>query len=250
MAPTSLAAVPEGDGHPAEALRGRADADRCGEVRGHRADQRPVLLPRTRAWPDRSQWVKDRRLLAAAYAVVSYPTADDPGAARRRRGPYDGKDRLGALRNVGYQAALFTVGEMRKVGLQDPDRVDRRRAGPALPLERRPAGQRGGGRGDGARLPRQGYQIGFYSTPHMWGEIVGGWRYPLPSGVRPAQRGEPEALRRCQKDWSFAGGPGVIGQWVEDGRDRNVMCPGAGGSRPLVRPAVTPAPGRHTFSRR
>jgi hypothetical protein len=33
-------------------------------------------------------------------------------------------------------------------------------------------------------------------------------------------------LSRCGDDWVIQGGSGVLGQWVEAGRDRNVTCPG------------------------
>ena len=59
------------------------------------------------------------------------------------------------------------------------------------------------------------------------GGIVGRLRSGAPEWRPAGARGLDEALRRCRDDWSFGGGPGVLGQWVEDGRDRNVVCPGA-----------------------
>ena len=33
-------------------------------------------------------------------------------------------------------------------------------------------------------------------------------------------------MSRCGEDWSIQGGNGVLGQWVQDRRDKNVTCPG------------------------
>ena len=73
-----------------------------------------------------------------------------------------------------------------------------------------------------------GFRTGFYSTPSLWTRVVGGLRVGSPEWRAAGQTSEAEALSRCGDDWSFQGGPGVFGQWVEDGRDRNVTCPGIG----------------------
>jgi hypothetical protein len=72
-----------------------------------------------------------------------------------------------------------------------------------------------------------GFRIGFYSIPSLWTRVVGTLRFGAPEWRPAGERGVAEALSRCADDWSFQGGPGVLGQWVEDGRDRNVTCPGA-----------------------
>ena len=35
-----------------------------------------------------------------------------------------------------------------------------------------------------------------------------------------------------RRDWVIQGGTGVLGQWVEGQRDRNVTCPGASAQMP------------------
>jgi hypothetical protein len=72
-----------------------------------------------------------------------------------------------------------------------------------------------------------GYRIGFYSIESLWTRVVGSLRFEAPEWRPAGERGLAEALNRCGDDWSFQGGPGVLGQWVEDSRDRNVTCPGA-----------------------
>jgi hypothetical protein len=171
-------------------------------------------------------WVKERRLLAAAYAVVSYPderTLSELGD----KGPYAGTSKLGALRNVGYQAALFNVDTMRRVGLRTPvvwiDVEPVTHFDWSLDVVANGAVVQGTARG----YRDAGFRIGFYSIGSLWTKVVGSLRFGDPEWRPAGARGLAEALDRCGDDWSFQGGRGVLGQWVEDGRDRNVTCPGA-----------------------
>jgi hypothetical protein len=172
------------------------------------------------------QWVKERHLMAAAYSVVSFP--DDRTVAQLRDdGPYDGRTRLGALRNVGYQAALFNVATMKRVGMQTPvvwiDVEPVNHFDWSADLVANAAVVEGVARG----YRDAGFRIGFYSIESLWTRVVGSLRFGAPEWHPAGERGLGEALNRCGDDWSFQGGRGVLGQWVEDHRDRNVTCPGA-----------------------
>ncbi|GAB6985963.1 hypothetical protein [Nocardioides pyridinolyticus] len=68
---------------------------------------------------DQVAWVRERGLMAAAYAVASFPD-DDAVAEHVGTGPYDGGTELGALANTGYQQALANVVTMRAAGLASP----------------------------------------------------------------------------------------------------------------------------------
>ena len=175
---------------------------------------------------DQVAWVRQRHLLAAAYSVVSFP--DDATLARwRDRGPFPGQTRLGGLRNVGYQAALYNLDTMRRAGLQSP--VIWIDVEPVIGFDwsadvvANAAVVQGMERG----YRDAGFRTGYYSIGSLWTRVVGGLRSGAPEWRPAGSRGLGEALRRCGDDWSFGGGPGVLGQWVEDGRDRNVICPGA-----------------------
>ena len=174
---------------------------------------------------DQVQWVKDRHLMAAAYAVNSYP--DQQTLARYgSKGPYDGSTRLGALKNVGYQQALFNLATMQAAGLRTP--IVWLDVEPVPVFEWSPdrvanaAVVEGAARG----YTDSGYQIGAYSTPALWDSVVGDLTLGVPEWRAAGQTSQDEALRRCQGDWSFQGGRGVLGQWVEGSRDRNITCPG------------------------
>jgi hypothetical protein len=172
------------------------------------------------------EWVKQRHLLAAAYSVVSYPDARTV-AQLGDRGPFPGETRLGALRNVGYQAALYNIDTMRRAGLETP--VVWIDVEPVTHFDWSPdvvanaAVVQGMERG----YRDAGFRIGYYSIASLWTRVVGSLRTGAPEWRPAGERGLREAISRCGDDWSFGGGPGVLGQWVEDGRDRNVTCPGA-----------------------
>lgn len=174
---------------------------------------------------DQVSWVRDRGLLAAAYAVVSLP--DDATVARLHAdGPYDGASRLGALANAGYQQALANVVTMRRAGLTTPVVwVD---VEPVPDFEWSADTVANGAVVEGAVRGYQyaGYRVGVYSTPALWAGVVGDLALGLPEWRAAGQTSRAEALDRCGEDWSIQGGAGVLAQWVEAERDQDLTCPG------------------------
>jgi hypothetical protein len=175
------------------------------------------------------QWVRERGLMASAYAVASFP--DGPTLRRLRgKGPYDGSTRLGALRNVGYQQALVNVATMQSAGLVSPIVwVD---VEPVLLFdwsmddEANAAVVVGAAQG----YSDAGYAVGTYSTPALWELVVGSLDLGLPEWRAAGLTSRAEALRRCRPDWTIQGGDAVMGQWVVGSRDLDITCPGVGRS--------------------
>lgn len=170
-------------------------------------------------------WVRERALMAAAYAVASHP--DDRAIAEQGgTGPYDGDTRLGALANTGYQQALTNVATLRRAGLSTP----------AIWVDVEPVADFDWSgdavanaavvEGAVAAYDDAGYRVGIYSTPALWAGVVGDFALGLPEWRAAGQTSRTEALARCGEDWSIQGGEAVLGQWVEDRRDQNVTCPG------------------------
>jgi len=174
---------------------------------------------------DQVDWARERGLWTAAYAIVTFP---DRRTLERLgdEGPYDGSTRLGALRNVGHQAALFNVASMAKAGLPSPIVWVDVEPVASFPWSGDPVANAAVVEGALRGYRDSGVRTGFYSTPVLWREVVGGASFGGPEWRAAGQTSMDEALRRCRDDWSFQGGPGVMGQWVEDNRDRNVTCPG------------------------
>ncbi len=177
---------------------------------------------------DQVRWVRERRLMAAAYAVASYP--DDAALTEHgTSGPYDGATVLGPLANTGYQQALANVVTMRRAGLASPvvwvDVEPVRDFAWSGDREANAAVVEGAVRG----YRDAGYRVGVYSTPALWAGVVGGLALGLPEWRAAGQTSRTEARDRCGADWSIQRGPAVLAQWVEDGRDLDLTCPGTSG---------------------
>lgn len=185
---------------------------------------------------------RERDLLTAAYALTTFPTppqleeyADD--------GPFDASTRDGQLRNVGWSQAQFTVAQMRAVGLDVPFLwFDVEPVNP----ERRPPWSDSGR--DNAQVvlgalrgyQAEGFDVGFYSTPALWQQVVGAGLPELRGHFEwrtAGRRGRDVALTRCGDDAtnSFQGGPAVLAQWYDNTRDDDVTCPGFSGPESLER---------------
>ncbi|MCZ4500305.1 MAG: hypothetical protein JWQ74_2860 [Marmoricola sp.] len=175
---------------------------------------------------DQLRWVKDRHLLGAAYAVHSTP---DTATLRKYgdRGPFRGSTRLGALSNAGYSAAGYNVASMRAARLFTPIVWIDVEPVPRFDWGSDTAANAAVIAGAARGYTDAGYTVGYYSTPALWRRVVGTLRTGAPEWRAAGQTSMAEALSRCGPDWSFQGGEAVFGQWVEDGRDRNVTCPGA-----------------------
>jgi len=173
------------------------------------------------------QWVRDRRLMAAAYAVTSYPDA----ATLRRfgdEGPYDEETRLGALSNVGYQQALFNVATMQSADLVSPviwiDVEPVTLFVWSTDVEANAAVVAGAAQA----YSDAGYAIGTYSTPVLWEAVVGSLSLGSPEWRAAGLTSRAEALRRCRPDWNIQGGDAVMAQWVAHHRDLDITCPVVG----------------------
>lgn len=174
---------------------------------------------------DQVAWVRERGLLAAAYSVLSHPE-DHHLEQTRQGGPFDGASRLGALRNSGYQQALFNVNTMKQAGLESPIVWLDVEPVPDFDWPADIEGNRAVVEGAIRGYTDLGYQVGVYSLESMWTRIVGDWQLGLPEWRPAGQTSREAALARCDERWMFQGGTAVMVQWVEHDRDRNLTCPG------------------------
>jgi len=219
---------PKGLGIPERPTQGQPMPTRAAEFVILGLTNGPSFTPNP-CLADQVDWVEERSLLGAAYAVHSFPsvkTLRQYGAS----GPFDAGSRAGKLRNAGHAAARFNIGSMRQAGLETPAvwiDVEPVRLFPwSGSTVANTAVVQGAVRG----YRDAGYRIGFYSTKLLWRRIVGDFRTGAPEWRAAGQTSMAEALNRCGADWSFQGGKAVFGQWVEASRDRNVTCPGAAAS--------------------
>ncbi len=176
-------------------------------------------------------WVKGRKLMAAAYSVISTPQQGDL-ATHGTRGPYDAGTKLGALSNVGYQQAKFNLATMQRAGLQSPIIWLDVEPVPEFDWGTDTAANAAVVTGAARAYTDSGFTVGAYSTQALWQHVVGGLRLNVPEWRVAGQTSRAEALRRCGPERMFQGGRGVLGQWVEAGRDMNITCPGTNAQLP------------------
>ncbi len=220
-----LAAVPQGDGHPAEAGAGLADAGRRRSLRDPRADQRARLLPeplpgqpgRVGAEPPPD----GRGLLGDQHPRAAPPRGvQGQGTVRRQHPPRCAEQRrlpAGDVQPGHHEAGRAAV----------PGHLARRRAGARVRLalgHRRPTPP--WCVGPPAATPTPASASG-PTPPRPCGST---WSATCDSGSRSgAPPGRPRAPRRCAVAASTGcsrAATRVLGQWVEAGRDMNVTCPG------------------------
>lgn len=174
---------------------------------------------------DQVAWVRERRLMIAAYAVASYPPADRI-ARHGDDGPFDGSTRTGALANTGYEQARFNVRSMKAAGLPSPMVWIDVEPVPKFAWSKDPEANAAVVTGLARGYEDAGYRIGVYSTPSLWRGVVGDLELGVPEWRAAGQTSRDEARERCGDDWVIQGGEAVLGQWVEARRDMNITCPG------------------------
>jgi hypothetical protein len=170
-------------------------------------------------------WIRQRHLLASAYAVVSWPAPERPGGATHE-GPYDGSTRAGRLRNAGYAQASYNIDTIRRQHFHTPSVWVDVEPYPAFPWSPDLRANAEVVRGAVRAYRDAGFRVGIYSTPSLWRAVVGGLRFGVPEWRAAGMTGLREALDRCSADWSIQGGTAVLAQWTDGRRDHNTTCPG------------------------
>ena len=171
------------------------------------------------------EYARERRMWASAYAVETYPTKKqlkEYGDA----GPRSPDSKLDRLFNTGYAQAKLNVAEMKAAGLDSPGIwVDVEPVTPPAPWTKRPRLNKAVVDGVLRAYRDAGLSVGFYSVASLWRQIMGDTRYGLPEWRSAGPTNRRRALAMCTSG-QFQGGPAVIGQWWDDHRDYNVLCPG------------------------
>jgi hypothetical protein len=175
---------------------------------------------------DQLALVRERGLLASAYAVVSWPAADRPGGAHHD-GPYDVATRYGRLRNAGYAQATYNLAVLQRHHFRTPAIWVDVEPYPVFPWSDDLGANAQVVRGAVRAYRDAGLRIGIYSTPSLWRQVVGSLRFGVPEWRAAGHTSRDEALARCAPAWSIQGGRAVLAQWTDGRRDHNTTCPGA-----------------------
>jgi hypothetical protein len=162
---------------------------------------------------DQVAWAKQRKLLVAAYSVISWP--DDAT-----------QQQYGGLRQAGYAQAQFNIASMNAVVLDSPIVWLDIEHVPFYDWSTDPAANAEVVLGAAQGYVDAGYRVGVYSTPHLWQSVVGDLSLGVPEWRAAGKTSQQEAESRCGSDWLIQGGVGALAQWVEGHRDVDVTCPG------------------------
>ena len=162
---------------------------------------------------DQVAFARSRRMLTAAYSVISGPTRFSPRGVTGEQ--------------LGYQQAKFNIATMKKAGLVTPIVWLDVESVPHFDWSGDKAANAAVIRGAAKGYTDAGYAVGVYSTPYLFANVAGDLRLNVPEWRAAGQTSRAEALRRCRDDWVITGGRGILGQWVADSRDFNTTCPGA-----------------------
>lgn len=170
------------------------------------------------------RWVKNHHVWASAYAFATYPTRDQQKLLGHL-GPFDGRTKLGKLRNAGYRSALYNIRTMRAHGFTTPHVWLDVEKSPSRPWSGNVQHNKAVVDGWIKAYRQAGYTVGFYSTIAIWRDILGDTRYRYAEWRTAGPSNQQAAFGRCHEQ-SFQGGRAVVAQWWDRKRDYNRMCPG------------------------
>lgn len=173
-------------------------------------------------------WALTNSVPAQAYTLAAFPTTAQLNAYGGA-GPWRSTTRAGALSNVGYAEAAYTVSTLAAVGLRpgmvwidvEPRPAQPWPTGTALKQRENRYVLEGLMRG----LRDAGYSYGLYSYLNGWQSITGSWRLPgVPVWATAGRLDYPsEALDACTRE-SFSGGKVYLAQWYDNTRDYDLTC--------------------------
>lgn len=174
--------------------------------------------------PAQLAYVRAYHRRVAAYAMTTFPTTEQLHRYGGS-GPYSTTTLSGRLANTGVAEARFNVATMRSLGIRTPVVwVDVEHYPPwdwTTSQSMNRAFLRGVVRGYESR----GYRVGFYSSPYMWGSIIGaGGPHGYPEWRSAGARGADVAWNRCAPSQAFQGGRGVLAQWWDAVNDYDLVC--------------------------
>jgi hypothetical protein len=168
------------------------------------------------------RWATNHDKLIAAYALTTYPTKAEI-TTYGANGPYDSTTRQGALKNAAYAEAEYNLSTLSAVGLSVPMIWVDVEPYPVAPWSHNLAANRTVISAVTAAYQASGYQVGIYTNPNGWPQVVGNAQLTaLPTWSTIGAGRLPGARRQCSRGPS--GGPDWMVQWWIGSRDYDVLC--------------------------
>ncbi len=176
------------------------------------------------------QWARKREMWVGVYAMTTYPR---PAQLSRYgdTGPWEPVSRLNRLRNAGYQQAAFNIATMQRVGLPNTFIWVDVEPYPVAPWTQNRTRNKAVLDGVLRGYDDAGMDVGFYTSPGPWRDIIGSARYGLPewrtAGGHPWSRTDYGSARRMCSVTPVQGGDILVAQWWDTRRDYDLLCPTA-----------------------
>lgn len=176
------------------------------------------------------QWATSRGMWVGTYAMTTYPKPAQLttyGAA----GPWPATNKLNRLRNAGYAQAQYNLATMDRVGLARKFIWIDVEPYPVAPWTRNRTWNQAVLDGALKGYRDAGLDIGLYTSPGPWRDIIGTARYQLPewrtAGGHPWSDTDYDSARRMCSATSVQGGRILVAQWWDTKRDYDLLCPTA-----------------------
>lgn len=173
-------------------------------------------------------WARKRGIYVGTYALTTYPKSKQ---LRRyaQAGPWSPTSFRNRLRNAGHAQATFNVRTMQRAGLTSRFMWVDVEAYPVAPWhssrKRNTAILTGVLRG----YRDAGLEVGLYTSPGPWSDIIGTRRFGLPewrtAGGPPWSKTNYASARRKCSEPSVQDGKILIAQWWDTKRDYDLLCP-------------------------
>ena len=176
------------------------------------------------------QWAKKRGIWVGTYAMTTYPK---PTQLRRygATGPWEATSKANRLRNAGYAQAVYNLSTMERVGLAKKFIWVDVEPYPVAPWTKNRTWNKAVLDGVLKGYQDAGLEVGFYTSPGPWGDIIGSARYRLPewrtAGGHPWSNTNYASARRMCSVTPVQGGQILVAQWWDTKRDYDLLCPTA-----------------------
>lgn len=184
------------------------------------------------------KWARQRGMHVGTYAMTTFPTRKQIGQYGDQ-GPWPVSTRRNRLRNTGYAQAGFNLATMARVGLASKFMWVDVEPYPVAPWTANRKHNKAVLDGVLRGYREAGLEVGFYTSPGPWRDIIGTARYGLPewrtAGGHPWSNTDYSDARRMCKVSSVQGGKILIAQWWDTQRDYDLLCPTARSSGTVQR---------------
>lgn len=172
-------------------------------------------------------WAARRGMWVGTYAMTTFPKPKQI-TAYGAEGPWEPSTKGNRLRNAGYAQAQFNVATMERAGLTNTFIWVDVEPYPVAPWTTQPKRNKAVLDGVLRGYADAGLDVGFYTSPGPWRDIIGSARYNLPewrtAGGHPWSNTDYSDARRMCRVTSVQGGPILVAQWWDTKRDHDLLC--------------------------